>query len=387
MAIKKIAIIGSTGSVGIQTLNIVRKYAAEFEIVALTAFSNHHVLLQQCLEFKPKLAVIKNPPAPTGDWHKHIAHEDTRIHSGEMPYDFLEISQTNFLLFASPDIHDLPLLYHAIKNNIEIALANKEMMVAFGQIIKEWMSLYQPIIHPLDSEVAATQQCLQGRKPEEIKKIILTASGGPFRQSKKADFAKASIPEVLQHPVWKMGKHISVNSATLMNKGFELIETSRFFHLAPEMVDAIVHPQAIVHSIVEYTDNSLMAHLAYPDMALPIANALFYPQRALQPVPTLAWQQLSTLQFEPIDEEKFPAVKLSKQALKSGGNATTVLLAANTAAVEAFLQNKIHFGQITEVCEHCLDKILHTHEVNLEVLTENYKHTFTFAQTFINQLN
>jgi 1-deoxy-D-xylulose-5-phosphate reductoisomerase len=347
---KRLAILGSTGSIGVSTLDIVERFKEEFEVLALSAGANIPLLRAQIKKFNPRLVSVLNQEIAQA-LQKDLRGERVEVVYGEegliLSATFPEVNMVVSAVVGSVGL--LPLLA-AIEAGKDIALANKESMVMAGEIIVKKAQERGVDILPIDSEHSAIFQTLGGKRgAEEIKRIILTASGGPFYSLPAAELKRVSPREALAHPVWEMGPKISVDSATLMNKGLEVIEAHWFFQVVPKKIEILIHPQGVVHSLVEYVDSSIIAQLSIPDMRIPIAYALSFPRRLKVDLPTLNLVELSTLTFAPPDHEKFPSMGLAYQALERGGTLPTVLNAANEIAVEAFLQGGIKFDKITQV--------------------------------------
>jgi 1-deoxy-D-xylulose-5-phosphate reductoisomerase len=335
--VRRLAILGSTGSIGTQALDVVRKFRDRFEIVALVARANAEALAEQTDEFAPDLAVLvegeSDGPFRTG-WDGVL--EAARHADADLVLNALVGSRGLGPTLAALDAGKV------------VALANKESLVAGGDLV-----MGRGTIIPVDSEHAAIAQCLEGRTTDEVRRIILTASGGPFRGRARASLADVTVEEALNHPTWRMGPKITIDSATLMNKGLEVIEAHHLFTMAPERIDVVVHPTSVVHGIVEFVDGSSVLAAAAPDMRLPIQAALTHPERVAGAVEPVAWDGL-TLDFAPVDHDAFGAIGLARAAVRAGGSAPAVLNAANEEAVGAFLAGGIGFLRITEVVEEVL---------------------------------
>ena len=341
--VKRIAIFGSTGSIGQQVLDVVRALPDELEVVALTGNRNLKLLKRQIQEFQPKLLC----PSVTPDVGHggQLSAEDIASH----PEVDLVVVATVGKAGLSPTLAAL----HAGKT---VALASKEVLVMAGEIAIHEASLHQSRILPVDGEHSAIWQCLQG---EEAKphRLLLTASGGPFYHYSQADLAEATPEQALRHPVWKMGRKITIDSATLMNKGLEVIEAHWLFSFPFDSIEILIHPQSIVHSMVEFADGSLKAQLSCPDMRLPIQYALSYPQRWPNPeLSRIDWTKINSLTFEPVDYDRFPCLRLAIDAGKSGGTYPAVLCAADEVAVELFLSRRIRFTGIAEIVQETLEQ-------------------------------
>ncbi|MBW2038284.1 MAG: 1-deoxy-D-xylulose-5-phosphate reductoisomerase [Deltaproteobacteria bacterium] len=353
---KRLAILGSTGSIGVNTLDIVGRFRDEFDVLALSAGTNLPLLREQIKKFKPQLVSVLNQELA------QTLQRDLRSEGVEVVY-----GQEGLVLVATfPGVEMVvsavvgsaglfPLLA-AIEEGKDIALANKESMVMAGEIIVKKAQERGVDILPIDSEHSAIFQALGGKRGwEEVRRIILTASGGPLYSLPAAGLQGVSPQEALAHPVWEMGPKISVDSATLMNKGLEVIEAHWFFQVPPEKIEILIHPQGVIHSLVEFVDRSIIAQLSIPDMKIPIAYALSYPRRLKVDLPSLNFVELANLTFAPPDYEKFPSLRLAYQALERGGTLPSVLNAANEMAVDAFLQGRISFDQIPQVVVRTMD--------------------------------
>ena len=344
--VKRLAILGSTGSIGQQTLEVVRAFPDRFRIIGLAAGQNLDRLARQVEEFKPAL----------------IYHQGKRTRPNKAKYELLSPEdmarhpEVDTVVIATSGRAGLAPTLAAVKAGKNVALANKESLVAAGEIITREAKANGARILPIDSEHSAIWQCLQGEKQSPAR-IILTASGGPFRHYTKAQLSRVTPAQALKHPSWQMGKKVTIDSATLMNKGLEVIEAHWLFDLPIDRVMVIIHPQSIIHSMVEFADGAVKAQLSYPDMRLPIQYALSYPERLPNPeLPRLDWSQLKELTFEPPDFNTFPCLKSAIEAGKQGGTYPAVLCAADEVAVELFLAQRIKFTDIARLVELALNK-------------------------------
>ncbi|MBE6009583.1 MAG: 1-deoxy-D-xylulose-5-phosphate reductoisomerase [Lachnospiraceae bacterium] len=353
---RNIAILGSTGSIGTQTLDIIRKQPG-LKVTALSAGRNTKLLEEQIREFHPGLVSVQDEDSAK-DLRVRIADLDTKVVSG---MDGLLAVATEpaseLLVTAIVGMIGLRPTVAAIKAGKNIALANKETLVTAGHIIMPLAKEYGVSILPVDSEHSAIFQCLQGESMNPIDKILLTASGGPFRGRKTEELRQMKAADALKHPNWSMGKKITVDSATLVNKGLEMIEAGWLFSVGADQIEVVVHPQSIIHSAVQYADGAVIAQLGIPDMHLPIQYALFYPERKPLPQEKLDLFALGSLTFERPDEETFRGLALARKAMKTGGNLPTVLNAANERAVALFLQDRIPFLEIAEIIEESMENI------------------------------
>lgn len=350
---KNITILGSTGSIGNQALEIVKSHPDDFKIFALHCDSQIDLLEKQIQVFQPKYAVVSN--AEMGRRLKNRYTGATIILIGNNAIEGIVVDSDVDLVLTSVvgSIGLLPTL-QAIKMGKTIALANKETLVAAGELVMSNAKRYGAKIIPVDSEHSAIFQCLQGSKPHDVDSIILTASGGPFRQRNLEAFASITLDDALKHPNWSMGKKITIDSATLMNKGLEVIEAKWLFDLRPEQIQVIVHPQSVIHSMVQFVDSSILAQMGTPSMLLPIHYALFYPNRRLGQLEPFSFAKYNTLTFEAPDFKRFPCLELAYEALNIGGTMPTVLNAANEMAVKAFLENRIGFMEIPKWVEDAM---------------------------------
>ena len=353
---KKISILGSTGSIGTQTLDVVRANRDKFEVVAISANSSINLLLEQIKEFRPKYVAIYNEASAKA--LKEMIPSDINIEvlSGmEGLVAISSLDEIDVLLTAIVGMIGLVPTLEAIKKGKTIALANKETLVTAGQLVMEEAKKNNVKILPVDSEHSAIFQCLNGENNKEIESLILTASGGPFRGKTKSELLNVTKNEALKHPNWSMGRKISIDSSTLMNKGLEVIEAKWLFDVNTDKIDVVVHPQSIIHSMVQFVDSSIIAQMGCPDMKLPIQYALTYPDRILNDFERLDFSKLNSLTFEKPDLETFPCLKLAYDSLNMGGTYSAVLNAANEVLVNEFLENKIGFYDIPYYIEKTLD--------------------------------
>ena len=354
---KKIAILGSTGSIGISTLKVVQKLKLSFQVVGLTAFRNAKELAKQIKTFKPKMAAIMDESF-FPQLKALTKGTSTQLLAG--PEGVVAVageSGASLVLSAIVGAAGLKPTLTAIQKGKDIALANKETMVMAGEVVTKAAQKSGSKILPVDSEHCAVFQCLAGsRHPDEIHKILLTASGGPFRNLAQKHFFKITLKQALNHPTWRMGPKITIDSATLMNKGLEVIEAHYLFNVPFKKIDIVIHPESIIHSMVEYIDGSVLAQLGTTDMQIPIQYALTYPLRAKSPVNRLDLAQIGRLHFEKPDRKKFPCVNLAYEAGEKGGTYPAVLNASNEVAVGRFLKGEIAFVQIPKIIEKTLRK-------------------------------
>ncbi len=378
---KKIAILGSTGSIGIQSLEVVRGNLNHFKVVVLTAYKNANLLLEQALIFKPKYIVI-------GDSSKYIDLKSQLIGKNIVVWqgkkaleEVVQVPEIDIVVTALVGYSGFLPTLAAIKAKKNIALANKETLVVGGEIVMALAKEKKVNIYPVDSEHSAIFQCLQGEKHKNIEKLILTASGGPFRNTSLKDLKHVTLKQALKHPNWNMGAKITIDSASMMNKGLEVIEAHWLFDIPPEKIDIVIHHQSIIHSMVQFQDSSIIAQMGYPDMKLPIVYALSYPERLKTSFKRFNFIDYPNLNFEPPDKKRFHNLTLAFQALKQGGNMPCILNAANEISVDLFLKAKIGFLEIAKINEMCMQKIdfidkpnyhdlIHTHEVSQRFVKE-----------------
>ena len=368
--IKKIAILGSTGSIGTQTLEVISNHDDKFRVELLSANKNYKLLIQQAKKYKPKAIIFGDKT------HKKILRENLK--SENIDIYFGEDALNNFSQFCNAELVVTALVgksgliptINAIENNIDVALANKETLVVAGEIIMKLSKKNNVKIYPVDSEHSAIFQCLIGEDYQTIEKIILTASGGPFRNKKISDLENITKKEALNHPNWEMGEKITIDSSTLMNKGLEVIEAKFLFNIDIDMIEVVIHPQSIIHSMVEFIDGSIKAQMGEPDMKLPIQYALGFPRRLENEFDRFNFFKNNELTFEKPCFDTFQNLKLAFEAGRSGGNSPCILNASNEMVVEAFLQEKISYLDMTKIIKESLNKISYIASPNLEQLIE-----------------
>lgn len=378
---KNILLLGSTGSIGISTLNVLREFIDQFNVFAITANSNIDLLYNQILEFHPQFVVVRDKikanilRSKVGDICKVLDSEEGLIEvTKNGDYDILVSALVGFAGLA-PTIE-------SIKRGKRIALANKETLVAAGKMVIGLAKKYNSEILPVDSEHSAIFQCLVGEEAENIEKLIVTASGGPFLKKSIDDLEKVTVEEALNHPNWDMGSKITIDSATMMNKGLEVIEAHWLFDLPKQKIDVVIHPQSIVHSMVEFIDGSIKAQLSLPDMKLPIQYALTYPDRWNSQFTNTHFPSLKELTFFEPDLEKFKCLRLAYDVMEQGGNAPCILNAANEIAVEKFLMKKISFTQIPDLINYSLNGIEYNSTIDFETILECDRQTREYSQSF-----
>lgn len=383
MSVKRIAIFGSTGSIGTQCLEVIAANPELFSAEILTAQNNDELLIKQALEFNPNVVVI-------GDEKKYLkvkdalAHTDVKVFAGEAAIEEAAgMDCYDMMLAAIVGYAGLKPTLRAIENAKPIALANKETLVVAGEIVMQKAVEKRIPIIPVDSEHSAIFQCLVGEGRNKIEKIVLTASGGPFRGRKPNFLVNVKRDHALQHPNWAMGAKITIDSATLMNKGLEMIEAKWLFNLQPDQIQVVVHPQSIIHSMVMFDDGSIKAQMGLPDMKLPIQYAMAFPHRIANKFPRYDFRKPDTLTFEEPDLRTFRSLALAMEALNKGGNMPCVLNAANEIAVYAFLRNRVGFLDMTEMVERTINKIPFIEKPTLEELFESDGEARNFAATLI----
>ncbi|MBK7886406.1 MAG: 1-deoxy-D-xylulose-5-phosphate reductoisomerase [Bacteroidetes bacterium] len=354
---KRIAILGSTGSIGTQALEVIQANPDHFRVEVLTAFSNADLLIQQARLFKPNAIAICDT-AKLEMLKDALAGEDVKVYGGqESIVQLMSMDSIDLVLTAMVGFAGLEPTFEAIRNKKNIALANKETLVVAGDLVTKLAMEHKVSIYPVDSEHSAIFQCLAGEMHNPIEKIVLTASGGPFRGKKRAELEKITKAEALKHPNWTMGAKITIDSSTLMNKGLEMIEAKWLFDLQPSAIEVIVHPQSIIHSIVQFRDGSMKAQMGLPDMKLPIQYALGYPHRLPSDFPRFDFMNFPQLSFEAADEETFRCLGLARIAMEKGGNLPCIMNAANEVAVAAFLRDEVGFLQMAEIIEDTMQRV------------------------------
>lgn len=367
---KRVAILGSTGSIGTQTLEVIRQHSSEFIVEVLTAQNNADLLIQQALEFNPNAVVIGNESLYTTVKEALIPH-DIKVYAGQKAIaQVVEMETIDVVLTALVGYSGLIPTIQAIKAGKQIALANKETLVVAGEIITALAKENRVNIYPVDSEHSAIFQCLVGEFQNPIEKIILTASGGPFRGKDRAYLETVTKAQALKHPNWDMGAKITIDSASMMNKGLEVIEAKWLFGLQTDQIEVIVHPQSIVHSLVQFEDGSLKAQLGLPDMRIPIQFALSFPDRLKSDFERFDFMQYPQLTFEQPDLKTFKNLQLAYDALAKGGNAPCILNAANEIAVASFLKDEVGFLEMSDLIEETLSKTEFILQPNLEDYVE-----------------
>ena len=360
---KTLTVLGSTGSIGTNTLDVVRRHRQQYRVYALAAGRNVDLLAAQILEFQPKVAVLgssdgvsrlsnrlRESGVPRAAWPDLL--------TGDAALVAISVDEeVDTVISAIVGVAGLEATYEAIRHGKRVGLANKEVLVSGGRLVMDAVREYGALLVPVDSEHNGAHQCLRAGNRKEVARLILTASGGPFRNTPREALASVTPEQALNHPTWKMGNRITIDCATLMNKGFEVIEACWLFDFAPSEVDVVIHPQSTVHAMVEYRDGSVLAQISATDMRMPIQYALTYPDRCEAPVPRIDWAQARQWEFLPPDFQKFPLLQLAYWCQEAGGSATCTLNAADEIAVEAFLERKIGYSSIYEIVSETLSKI------------------------------
>lgn len=384
---RRIAILGSTGSIGRQALDVIRQHRDLFEVELLTANNSADLLIEQAIEFDANAVVICNE-----DRYKEVADalqpHYIKVFAGmQSVCDLVTGDNIDIVLTSMVGFSGLASTVAAVKAGKAIALANKETLVAAGQIVMDLAAKHHALILPVDSEHSAIFQCLMGSAGADIEKIHLTASGGPFRTWSRDEIAKATRAEALNHPNWSMGSKITIDSATMMNKGLEIIEARWLFGTPGDKINVVIHPESIIHSMVEYADGSVIAQMGHPDMREAIQFAFSYPERLTLDNVKLNFAEIGKLSFFAPDLEKFPALSLAYESLEKGGNMACIMNAANEAAVAAFLQERIGFYDITDVVKECMDGADFAVNPSLDDIFETNETTLAKAEEIIRRIS
>jgi 1-deoxy-D-xylulose-5-phosphate reductoisomerase len=360
--IKTLTVLGSTGSIGTNALDVIRHNRHVYDVYALVAGHNVETLAAQIVEFRPKIAAVATDEGlarlsrrlveagfPRSEWPELLWGNEARIQAATA-------AEVDTVISAIVGVAGLEATYEAVRSGKRVGLANKEVLVAGGKLVMDAVAEHGAELLPIDSEHNGAHQCLRTGNREQVCKLILTASGGPFRNTPRDALAFVTPEQALNHPTWRMGNRITIDSATLMNKGFEVIEACWLFGFSPAQVEVVIHPQSTVHALIEYSDGSVLAQICATDMRMPIQYALTYPDRCEAPVPKINWGEARKWEFQPPDLERFPLLKLAYQCQQTGGSATCTLNAADEIAVEAFLQGKIGFLTIYEIVNETLSR-------------------------------
>lgn len=384
--LKNIAILGSTGSIGTQALEVIEGNAGLFKAYILTAQNNAELLIAQCLKFAPAYAVICNTDKYT-QVKEALAHTNVKVMAGHNSVkEIVTDSEIDIVLTAMVGFAGLEPTINAIKAGKDIALANKETLVVAGEIITALAKQHNVKLLPVDSEHSAIFQCLAGEELNPIEKIIITASGGPFRGKTAEQLAEVTRNEALKHPNWVMGAKITIDSASLMNKGLEVIEAKWLFNLTLDQIDVVIHPQSIIHSLVQFQDGSIKAQLGLPDMKLPIQYALTYPNRLPNQFKRFNFTAYPNLTFEKPDTQTFRNLQLAYTALDKGGNVPCIINAANEIAVAGFLNNELGFLAMSDVIETCMQRINYIANPVLDDYLNTDKETRILAQELVHKM-
>ncbi|MGD0498689.1 MAG: 1-deoxy-D-xylulose-5-phosphate reductoisomerase [Bryobacteraceae bacterium] len=360
---KTLTVLGSTGSIGTSTLDVVRRNPDRYRVFALAAGRNVETLAAQILEVRPRVAAVAETTSlaplivllsacglPRSQWPELLSGPEGLVQAATAP-------EADTLISAIVGVAGLEATYEAVRLGKRIGLANKEVLVSAGSLVMEAVRAHGALLVPIDSEHNGAHQCLRAGDRRDVSRLILTASGGPFRDWPAESLFSVTPEQALRHPTWKMGNRITIDSATLMNKGFEVIEACWLFDFTPSHVQVVIHPQSTVHAMVEYCDGSVLAQLSVTDMRMPIQYALTYPERCEAPVPRIEWSQARQWEFRPPDFEKFPLLRLACECQEAGGSAGCVLNAADEVAVEAFLEGRIPFPSIYDIVRETLDRM------------------------------
>lgn len=383
MGKRKIAILGSTGSIGTQALDVIRQHRDLFEVELISANRNVELLTQQALEFDAGSAVICDESCYPA-LNENLGHSDCKVFAGiDSLCSLVSAADVDIVVGAMVGFSGLRPTLAALRAGKIVALANKETLVAAGNIVTRTMREHKGLILPVDSEHSAIFQCLLGAQGNALTRIHLTASGGPFRTWDRDRISKATAKDALKHPNWDMGAKVTIDSATMMNKGFEMIEACHLFDVDPSMINIVVHPESIIHSMVEFEDGAVIAQMGCPDMREPIGLALSFPDRLSVGNKKLDFASLASLHFEAPDESRFPNLGLARSAFRRGGNIPCVLNAANEVAVKAFLEGQLSFYGISDLIEHCLNGASFVAEPSLEDIFETHEQTIRIAQELI----
>lgn len=377
---KRIFITGSTGSIGTQALEITRQHPGLMKPVGLSGNSNWKLLAGQINEFQPEVAYLAHQEYRS-DLREAVSHNKTRLIESEEEFlDSIRNTSYDILLNAMVGFAGFIPTWNALESGKKVALANKESLVVGGALLHPYCHQDNRKLIPVDSEHSAILQCLTGEPVESVEKLIITASGGPFRDLESSRMKEVKVEDALDHPNWDMGAKITIDSATMMNKGLEVIEAHWLFNQPLEKIEAVIHPQSIIHSMVTFSDGSTKAQLGLPDMKVPIQYAVSYPERWMLETPRMDWNVQQQLTFQPVDYKRFPCFRLALDALKDGTHAPAILNAANEVAVERFLNKEIRYDHIASVVEAALEKMQSNDNLSVDSLRSIDKETRIFAQ-------
>lgn len=364
-----IALLGATGSIGTQALDIVRANQDKLAVHSITAHRNWKLLAEQINEFRPHYAVLADERLQD-KLLAHLSHSDTTMLPASELHELAVMDDVDIVVNALVGFAGFLSTYKALHAGKTVALANKESLVVGGELLSEFCGWKEPKLLPVDSEHSAILQCLTGEESKEIEKILITASGGPFRTKPMEELAHVSVKDALNHPNWEMGSKITIDSATMMNKGLEVIEAKWLFDMPLEKIEAVIHPQSIIHSMVTFTDGSTKAQLGKPDMKVPIQYALSFPSRWPLETPRMDWSTAQQLTFEPVDYQRFPCFRLALECLETGAHAPAILNAANEIAVERFLNGEIDYISISKIVEKTLHNVFNQTKITVDSLFE-----------------
>jgi 1-deoxy-D-xylulose-5-phosphate reductoisomerase len=348
-------VLGSTGSIGTNCLDVVAALPDRLQVLGLTAHSQSDLLCEQARRFRPRFVAVTGPQAAEGLAPADLPPDCQLLRGPDAVVRMVQAPEADVVLSAIVGAAGLEGTWAALEAGKTVAVANKEALVVAGPLVTELAAARGGRLLPVDSEHSAIFQALQGSRPEEVERLVLTGSGGPFRGHSRAELEHVTVEQALQHPTWRMGPKITIDSATLMNKALELIEARWLFGVPPERLDVIIHPESVIHSFVEFRDGAVLAQLSPPDMRLPIQYALTYPERVAGPARRLDWRQLRAWHFEPPDHERFPSLQLGQEVARRGGTCGAVLNAANEEAVGRFLRGELAFLDIPAACRAVLD--------------------------------
>jgi 1-deoxy-D-xylulose-5-phosphate reductoisomerase len=383
--LKKIAILGSTGSIGTQALDIIASHPDQYKAEVLCAHSNIDLLLQQTHQFKPSTVVVANADL-VNEFKTKLNDGSVKVLGGaEAIVEVVQQDNVDVVLAAIVGYAGLHSTLAAVKANKKVALSNKESLVVAGRLVMDALNESQAQLVPVDSEHSAIFQCLQGERYDSIEKVILTASGGPFRGRKPNFLVNVKAEHALQHPNWTMGAKITVDSATLMNKGLEMIEAKWLFNLNDDQIDVVVHPQSIIHSLVQFKDGSIKAQMGLPSMRIPIHYAISYPERRQDDNKRFDFKDFTQLDFEQPDYKTFNSLNLAREAMQKCGNMPCILNAANEMVVYAFLQNKVGFLEMNDIIEACMQKVSYIANPTLEQLEQTDFEARQYASELLKQ--
>lgn len=386
-AVKGITILGSTGSIGTQALQVISEYPELFKLKALSAHSSINLLIEQALKHQPEMVFIAEEKLQNA-LKEALAHTAIQVlNTEEELYDTFHQEDLSMVLLAIVGFAGLKPALKTMEASKDLAIANKESLVVGGHILMDLVKQNKAQLLPVDSEHSAIFQCLQGEQSESVEKIILTASGGPFFDWPAEEMKNITLKQALKHPTWEMGHKITIDSASMMNKGLEVIEAKWLFDLSPQQIDVVAHPQSLVHSMVQFTDGSVKAQMSPPDMRGPIQYAMFYPNRKQAGLTRFNFSEALSLSFKPVDMKKFRNLALAFEALEKGGNIPAILNAANEAAVEAVLQNQLPFYRISEVVENMMNTMSFIDAPNWNDLENTHFETIAKSKELIKRKN